>query len=103
MQTAHEPTDAEIQEHLDKMSHDHAVQTTTLEYIIEWLFKDQDKLPDGTTKEQVSRLTRFKQIELLERICDDQLPIGNTQVPFGEICRFVREVDKHGFRTTDDF
>ncbi len=58
-------SDAELQAHLDDMSQRHMEVSTGLEFIIEWLFKRQDKLPDGTTKEQVKLMTQFKQIELL--------------------------------------
>jgi hypothetical protein len=95
-------SDAEIQAHLDEMSQRHMEASTGLEYIIEWLFRHQDKLPDGTTKEQVKLMTQFRKIELLERLADVSVSLGNTQVPRREICQFVEEVDKEGFRTADD-
>ncbi len=98
-------TDAELQAHLDEMSQRHMEASTTLEYTIEWLFKHQDKLPDGTTKEQVTLMTQFKKIELLERLADVSVPLGNTQLDRSDIFRFVEEYkgDKEGFRTADDY
>lgn len=94
-----------MQRYLDEISQRHAESSTQLTYIIEWLFKDQTIMPNGTKKDEVMHMTKFKQIKFLEGLVSERssLMLGNTRVGFAEIVDFVSEVDKDGFRTADDF
>ncbi len=96
-----EASDTEMQAHLDEMSQRHAEESTSLSYMIEWLFKHQDSLPDGTTKEQVGKMNQYKQIELLERINADPSLLGNSHVQHHEVVNLVESIDKKGYRTAD--
>jgi hypothetical protein len=93
----------DVQDYLDELNQKHMEDSTSLAYIIEWLFKFRDKLPDGTTEEQVHKMTQFKKIELLERICKRPWSLAFPSDELGHIGQFVQEVDKYGFRTADDF
>lgn len=81
----------------------HMQQSGEIDYIFEWLFRHGDILVDGTTKKQVDEMTRFKRIELLERLSEDSRMFGHEMTR--EICQFVEEIRpfKDGFRTADDF
>ena len=81
----------------------HMQQGEQLGYLLEWLFKNTDKLVDGTTKAQVDGMTRFQQIELLERLWVHPDMLGHQMLR--DIGQFVEEIKpyKDGFRTADDF
>ena len=96
-------SDEEIQAHIDEMHQKHMEDSSQLAYLLDWIFKYDNELLDGTTKEQVGAMTQFKQIELLERINENPVLISKTQVKAWEIEHFVRDVNKSGFRTADDF
>jgi hypothetical protein len=68
LETDEEKFERELIEWSDELSHRHTLLRTSLEYKFYWLFKETDKLSDGTTKEQVANMTELQKIELLERL-----------------------------------
>jgi hypothetical protein len=80
----------------------HMTESQRLEETIEELFRQQDKLPSGIKKGDVEHMTKFQQIELLERIIQQSLSIGKTPLERTTILVVVQEVNKEDFRTADD-
>lgn len=92
---------SEIIEWTSEMNSRHMQHIAQLEYILEWIFKDRAQLGDGTTKASVGAMTRFQQIEFLDRLSQFD---GVVEGPLmGDVCLFLEEVDKEGFKTADDY
>lgn len=93
--------DREIIEWTSDENSRHMQKSGEILYLIEWLFKNTDKLVDGTTKEQVASMTQFKKIELLERLHAHPEMFGTLL--YRDISSFLEDVNKDGFRTADDY
>lgn len=95
--------DREMLEDLSDQNFLHMQQGGQISYLLEWLFKNTDTLVDGTTNAQVYEMTRFQQIELLEKLWEHPDMIGHQMLR--DIGQFVEEIKpyKDGFRTADDF
>lgn len=103
---AEEKSDQEILEELSDENIRHMIHKETLMDIINWIFKFQDILPNGVTKSEVDSMTRFQQVEFLERLSSEYANtnvLGNTPVRINEIDQLIHEIDKKGLRTAEDF
>ncbi len=93
--------DREILNWTSDMNSLHMVKNGELEYIIQSLFMHTDTLVDGTTRAQVSVMTQFKKIKLLERLHEHSSMRDSFMGR--EIGAFLEDINKDAFRTVEDF
>lgn len=83
----------------DEKHRRHLVEAKRLEETINELFRNQELLFDGTTKEEALQMTQFEQIRLLDRVIGESFPLENTRLAKPELICFLQEVTRENFRT----
>lgn len=99
-----EPSDEEIMEDVSDQTLRHMHLGENINYLSNKLFDHTGTLVDGTTKDDVARMTTYAKIGLLERMYNHTQMQGTGLCwEIGAFLEDISEDEKRGFKTTDDY